>query len=353
MTDTSSDTSDTANTAKAVKPSAPGSVTLATRVFAALLWVAPRPFRQAHGSEVTQVHRQLCRDAWAERGAWGVALLSGPALADLLGGALLEYAALLLGFVGAWNRSWSMSRIRSSAILVFCAYIAYTLVGLGFMKSNEEVVKSSLPTAHPALGAAYLLVEAAAGLGLLAVLIGGLPIALTALRGALATRRWGVVALFAVPPVALLVWLGYTWLLLNVIFPSHAGTNVHQTLGFGLALSWMALFILAAVASVAAVSAAISRSEVAPRLYRFALGPEAGVVIAMALTTIGVVAWTAQLWMLAPQAVTASNGPLGLNLSLGANLIGHSAVMLAATVVALAGLLRGGEAARRSETALA
>lgn len=330
--------------------SAPRSIAVAAWLYTALLALCPPGFRRAHGREMAQLFRQLCGDAWAERGSWGVALRSGSALADLLWGALAEsvseYSALLLG---AFQWRWGMARMRSSAIVLFCAYIALVLDGIAFQKSTEDVVKSSLPSAHPALAVTYLVIQGAAALGLLATLAGGVPLAVAALRQAISARNWGTIALFAVPPLLLAVWLIYTWLLLNVIFPAHIALSVHQTVGFGLAASWIALFLLAAVLSVAAVSMAIAHSDISPRLYRFALAPETGVVLAMALTAAGVAAWSIQLRLIAPAMLAAPDGPIGLKASLGSHLVADFALMLLATLVALAGRVRGGRVARQRE----
>jgi len=320
----------------------------ATRIYTLLLRVYPPAFREAYGVEVTQVFRQLYRDAWAQRGAWGALACFATALADLLVGALREYVAL--GW-GEWERSWVMNRMRSSAILVFCAYIAFVVVGMGFQKLTEDVVKSSVPTTYPGVRLAYNLVVAGAVIALTATLIGGLPLAFSALRQALAARRWGIVALFAVPPVALVVWLGWTLLLTNVILPANVAANTTPP-GHVLIYSWVALFIVAAIASVAAVSAAITRSDLRPELFRFALAPEVGVALGMLMTVAAMVAWGVQMQADAPRYLSGAAGPLGLNFSLGANLITHILLMAVTTLIVVVGIARG-YSARRSTGAVA
>ncbi len=308
-----------------------------TRIYALLLWLAPRAFREAHGAEVAQVFRQLYRDAWAQRGVWGALGFLAAAAGDLLGGILGEYLALCWGI---WNRSWVMSRLRSSAILVFCAYIAFVVIGMGFQKMTEDVVKSTVPTAHPGIALAYDGVIAGALIALLATLVGGLPIAFTALRQAIAARRWGIVALFAVPPIALVVWLGWTWTLLNVIFPTNQTANTPPTSNIYV-YSWVALFVVAAIASVAAVATAITRSEIRPDLFRFALAPEIGVALGMLVTVAAMSAWGIQMLSDAPNYLAGNAGPLGFDISLGSSLIAHIALMGLATLIVIAGIARG------------
>ena len=316
----------------------------ATQVYALLLQLCPRAFREEHGVEVAQVFRQLCRDAWAERGAWGALTCFVAALGDLAAGALAEYLALV---EGAWNRSGVMSRMRSSAILVFCAYILFVVIGMSFQKSTEDVVKSGVPTAHPGIALAYNVVIGGAALALLATLAGGVPIAFAALRQALTTRRWGIAALFAVPPIALLVWLGYLWVAMNVWQPSRGATVTGQQSGVALAaIILIALFIVAAIASVLAVSVAITRSEIRPELYRFALTPEIGVAVGMLATVVGIAAWGAQMLTYAPNYLNGPDGPLGLRASLGSHVVVQIALMLLATLIVIIGVTRGFSARR-------
>lgn len=319
----------------------------ATQVYTLLLRLCPRPFREAHGMEVAQVFRQLFRDAWERGGAWGALTFYASALGDLLVGALAEYLTL---WWGLWNRSWVMYRMRSSAILVFCAYIAFVVIGMSFQKSTEDVAKSNVPTAHPGIALAYQAVMVGAVIALLATLAGGLPIAFAALRQAFAARRWGIVALFAVPPIALAVWLGLTWTLLNVIFPARHMAAPTTTLDHVYVYSWIAAFGVAAFASVAAVSVAIARSDLRPELLRFALTPEIGVALGMLVTVGAVAVWGAQMLTYAPNYLAGQDGPAGLKATLGAHLIADIVLMSLATLIVIAGVARG-FSARRSQVA--
>lgn len=240
-----------------------------------------------------------------------------------------------------------MYRMRSSAILVFCAYIVFVVLGLGFQKSTEDIVKSSVPTTYPSVALAYNAVIAGAVIALLATLAGGLPIAFAALRQSWAGRRWGNVALFAVPPISLAVWLGWTWALLNVIFPNNKAANSATTLTGHLSVySWVALFIVAAIASVAAVSVAITRSDVRPELFRFALAPEIGVALGMLVTVGAIAALSAQMQVYAPNYLAGMDGPFGLRATLGQHLITDIILMSLATLIVIVGIARGFSARR-------
>ncbi len=319
------------------------SVQYAARMYTSLLRLCPQALREEYSAEMAQVFRQLAGDAWAERGAWGALTCFTSALSDLLAGALAEYLALI---EGAYRRSWMMNRMRASAILVFCAYIVFVVLGMGFQKSTEDVVKSNVPSLHPGIALAYDAVIAGAVIALLATLAGGLPIAFAALRQAVTRRRWGVVALFAVPPISLAVWAGWTWMLLNVIFPARHVAAPTTTTDHLYIYSWIAVFIAAAIASVAAVSVAIVRSDLPPQLFRFALTPEIGVALGMLVAVLAVVAWGAQMLSFAPKYLAGPDGPVGLNAPLGAHIIADIVLMGLATLIVFVGIARGFSARR-------
>jgi hypothetical protein len=232
-----------------------------------------------------------------------------------------------------------IDRPRRTAITVFCAYIAFVVAGMGFQKMTEEPNKAGFARAYPAIGISFTVVEVGAAVALLAVVAGGLPIAYAALRYALAARRRDIVLLFAVPPLALALWLGYTALLMNRWIPSQPHMSVNEPLGLGLLLSWVGLFILAAIASAAAVSLAVARSAIDERVVRFALGPAAVATLAMAAMLVAVVVWGLSLRAAAPQAFSVDGPPIvSYKIFSWLRVV---IVMAAATIVAAASLFRG------------
>ncbi len=321
--------------------SLPRPVRMTLLVWSALLRLCPLTFRQEYAGEMEQVFRAMLLDAWRARGLRGVTRLWAPALGDLLLGAAAAHGDDIGLSIEALRRSWLMSRMRSSAITIFCAYIALVLTGMGFQKLTEDIMKTNIPSVYPGIGLAHDAIIAGAVLALLAVLVGGLPIAWDAIRQALAERRWGILALFAVPPLSLAIWLGWTWTILNVISPAkHAqSANAPSVIGFG--RSWVGLLILAAIASVTAVSIAVSRSEITTGRYRFALNAAVVAILGMIVTMVGVAAFGLQIQAVAPQALTALASPLEFGQSTGVNLVVQFTVMLLASVIATYGLFRG------------
>lgn len=226
---------------------------------------------------------------------------------------------------------------RRSAIVVFCAYIAFVLAGMAYNQTIEDDLRA-LNSAHPDVALAYHIVFFVSPLSLLAVLVGGLPIALVALRHALAGRRWDILALFAIPPLSLALWLGWTAIIVGVIAPAHPRITINETFGLAVFVSWGGLFVLAAIASTAAVSIAVSRSEVSPRLYRFALGPGVAAVLTMAAMLGGVVAWGLLMRADDPAYLSSTTGPFGLSVVMQWLIV--VGVMALATLVAAAALVR-------------
>jgi hypothetical protein len=308
-------------------PPTPRAVATSLRLFRALLGLYPAGFRRAYGDEIVQVFAQECRDAHQASGASGVLGLWLRECGDLLVGAGAERLAVAAAWwKGSISMSVSLSVYRQTASAIFAAFVAYVLAGIGFQKMSEEVMKSSLPASHPLFTVGYGAVEVGAVLALLAILVGGVPIALAALRDALAKGHRDVLLRFAVPPISLLVLAGYFLLALR-----------HST---GHILGWtlVALFVLAAAASTAAVLDAIQRSDVDPRLFRSARTPGAIAALAMLLTLAGSAAWSLTLWQVAPGIFFGNDGVLAT--STLASTIVHTTVMLVATAVALGATVR-------------
>jgi hypothetical protein len=319
----------------------PRAVRVTLMVWSALLWLCPGAFRLAYAAEMEQVFRTMLLDAWRERGLRGVARLWAPALGDLLVGAAAAHGDDLGLSLEMLKRSWLMSRMRSSAITIFCAYIALVLTGMGFQKLTEDIMKTSLPMTYPGLRIAYTVIIAGALIALLAVLAGGLPIAWDAIRQALHERRWGILALFAVPPISLAIWLGWTWTILNVIQPAKRTLNSHDPFVIGIGRSWVGLLFLAAIASVTAVSIGVSRSQITSARCRFALRTAIIATLGMFITMAGVAAFGLQVQAVAPQALSALASPLDFGESTGINLLIQTLVMLSATAVAAFSVFRG------------
>lgn len=233
-----------------------------------------------------------------------------------------------------------LSRLRASAITVFCAYIGFVVAGLGFNGILDDNPLAQLRAAHPELHATVLVMEAAAIVALLAVLIGGLPIGFAALRQAYRERRLRTLWLFATPPLALLTFIIFASVFIALSLqqgkPLYGGAPTYLIV---LYLVGNVVFGLAAIVSAAAVSVAIVRSSVSERLYRFARTPALVTTLAMVVMLGAAVAWGALANAADAQAFLHSPGLYQLNTVVVWG--GVVVAMAVATVVAIIGLLRG------------
>lgn len=304
----------------------PWSVAATLRFYRLLLGFYPRGFRAAYGADVLQLFRQCCGDAYRERGAAGVARLWFPAIADLVIGAIADYCGLA---IEAWRRSMSTDRARSSAITVFCAYIAFVLAGMGFQKMSEYEDFTAAAKSHALIGISFNVILYGSAVALLAVLAGGLPLAFAALRYALSARRKDIPLLFAVPVAAFGALIGYGVIVAAVM----RGEQLH--IGF---VGLVGVFILGAIASAAAVSLAVKRSQIADSLLYFTRIPATVAAVAMAAMCLATIVWGLGLRSDAPQLFNGDGGLVATNTAV--NWLGIVAVMTIATLVAVAGVVR-------------
>lgn len=317
----------------------PRSVEVTLRIYRLLLGIYPRSFRAAYGAQVLQVFRQCCGDAYRERGATGVMCLWLPAIADLFRGAVSDYWGLA---IEAWRRSMGMGRVRSSVITVFGAYIAFVVAGMGFQKLTEYDDFTDAAKAHALIGVSFNVIFYGSAVALLAILIGGLPLAFAALRYALSARRFDIPLLFAVPVVVFGVLIGYG----AIVRTLTGGENLH--LGFA---GLIGVLILGAIASTVAVSLAVKRSEIGGNLLYFTRIPATVAALAMLAMCVAAIVWGLGLRSNAPQLFNGNDGLISTNTAV--NWLGIVAMMAVATVIAGAGVVRSFNTPQRSSTTAA
>jgi hypothetical protein len=306
----------------------PWSIACTLWVYRRLLILHPSAFRRAYGADIVQVVRATVWRAYGAAGAMGVVRLWPAMLVDLLRGALAEHAQVLFALKGYPL----MVAYRRSAGAVFAAYIAFVLAGIGVAKMSEEVMKSSLPTEHPILAIAYWAVAAGATTALLAVLVGGLPLAFAALRYGWANGRRDILARFAVPPLALLAIIVAGALVLHFNIGGNTEATIHTPARILAVGGLVALFIAGAVASVWAVLDAIARSDVAAPLVRFTFIPGVVTLVAMVGMLLASLVWAIGLWQVAPDRFWGNEGFLATSTVLAISL--QTVLMLGASVVA-------------------
>ena len=162
-------------------------------------------------------------------------------------------------------------RMLSSVLLVLWAWVGLVAAGVGFQKMTEydDFVRAARD--NVAVGVAFHAVVIGAVLALAAFTVGSAPIAFAALQKALAEGRKDVPIMFCVPLLSLAAFVGYTLVLVRVVYPALGHPDVHDPVNVALFLSLVGAFLLAVLASVWAASAVVRRAEVGGRTIHFAL----------------------------------------------------------------------------------
>jgi hypothetical protein len=254
------------------------------------------------------------------------------------------------------GRIFSMiSRLRTSAVTIFCAYIAFVIAGLALNGFMDDTQLSQIKDAHVELAAPLYFLMGAAVISLLAVVAGGLPIAWSVWRNSPEQRRLLLVpvlcfVVIAIPPAIILVkvLLGMDGLRLVgdgvqgavAVNTPPSSTAVLLVTGYGV------LFVVAAIVSTWAVTTAVRRASVSVNLYRFALLPATVTTAAM----MGMLLATLALGFFADRDDPAEFQRFDLRVPTTLSLLtwsGVVVVMAAATVVAALALRRGYQARAR------
>jgi hypothetical protein len=255
-----------------------------------------------------------------------------------------DYADILLGALDArlflrdaTGGTLSMlTRYRAANIAVFCSWILFVLAGLALNGMLDDSAYVPLMRERADLHAAWLVLQAGALISLLAVLGGGLPIALAVWRASPAQRRWFLVPalcfLLVAAPVAVAVILTLSGILQPVTTP--------PPWGHAAVIGYQILFVLCAVASTYAMARAVQLGSVGEETYRFALAPAAVTVGAMALMLGATVVWGLLAGAALPDVFYRAPGAWPSNLTFASWLI-VVLVMALATVVGVLALLRG------------
>jgi hypothetical protein len=252
-----------------------------------------------------------------------------------------------LGVVDAWlrpqvvyeGRLAMVDRMRGSVLAVLWAWAGVVVGGVGFRKLTEYDDFMLAARDNALVGVAFDAVVVGAVVALAAVTVGGAPVAYAALRKALSEGRKDVPLLLCMPVLFGAGFVGYVLVLVRVIYPALGPVAGHGTINVALFLSLVGAFLLAALASVGAVTAAVGRVEVGGRILRFALYPAAVAAAAMAVVLVGVTVWGLGLLAQAPALFSGDEGILATPTY--ATWLAIVAVMAVSTVVAVVASIRG------------
>jgi small-conductance mechanosensitive channel len=207
-----------------------------------------------------------------------------------------------------------------------------------------------LTRSNPALFVSYTTIEIGSVFGLLAIVIGGAPLAWTIIRRTFTSQRKDLGLLF-VPLISFLALVIYFLVMVYLAFATPILNQPASSTGHVLMWGLITIFIVGAIASTAAVWKLISRTEMEQetfgllgkfttiKLYEFAFTPAVVAALSMLVMFLATVIWGWLSYSLRPDLFTANMGVL-MTSTLGSfafTLI----TMVAAVIVAFIGVARG------------
>ena len=276
---------------------------------------------------------------------------------DVILGAVDAHLSMLSGDSLNWRIMNMLNKIRTTILIVFAAYIGFVIAGFSLVGMADDSPMAALMKTDPTLSAVWKTIAVGAAVTLLAVVIGGLPLAITIIRRALSSSHHGL-GLLLVPFVAFLALVAY----IGFVFAVGTGRiqlpGVVQVVQAGpfppgnrlLMAGLMATFILGAIASTLAVWKVVSgtdaeqetfrlmRNVTTVKIYNFALLPAVITALAMLVMLAATIVWGWMSFSALPQALAGNDGPWGM--STQPWLIGIITLMTVSTLAAVFGLLR-------------
>jgi hypothetical protein len=248
----------------------------------------PRAWRERYESEMEQVLLSHAVTFWT--------------LLDLLLGAL---DARLHPNLLPRRITTMMYRLRTSEIVIFCAFVAYSVAWFAVRFVRDPIpVWEHVVQVHPEIRTALVAVDSFGVMALLALGIGGVPMVYVVLRNALRDRQWRLLGLLAVPPLALTVLFSYALLAGEVSTqraPHGTPDAPFTTLALILQFGFVLLLLAAVGGSTIAVALAVRRSHLSDRLLCFGLIPAAVVTLSMLGGLVATIILTVLIFGEAPQ----------------------------------------------------
>ena len=272
---------------------------------------------------------------------------------DILFGAM--DAHLELTHETTWRSMNMNNKLRTSILLVFAAYIAFIVAGMSIYGFADDSPFIPMMKTNLLLALSWRTIQAGAVIALLAIVIGGAPLAWTVIRRVFTSQRKDL-QLLLVPAYAFLAlvlyFLSMVYLAFNTTILNPPATATAHGLMWGLIF----VFILGALASTIAVWKVVSHIDVDQdtfpfpakgtriKLYEFAFTPAIIATAAMVSMFVASIIWFWQAFSARPDLLGAHQGPmmtdtrvaLALTLTLMAGAVGTSCF----------GLLRGRSAQR-------
>ncbi len=256
-------------------------------------------------------------------------------------------------------RIWNMvNKLRTTLLIVFTAYIVFVIAGMSLVGLVDDSPANALMKAgNFALKSTWTTIAVASAVALLAVIAGGMPLAITLIRQAFTTSR-RTLRLLLVPVYAFVIFMLYGIFAVNVglghiHIPGVVQVVSPQNFPIGNKIMLggiMFLFVAGAIASVVAVWKAVTGLETgpdstvagrlnSPRTYQYAFLLAGVATLAMLVMLIGTLVFGGLA-----NAAVPSWFPSNLGLLLSNTAASYAVtvtLMVLATAAAVFGMVRG------------
>ncbi len=277
---------------------------------------------------------------------------------DVIFGALDAHLQLVNGDSLNWRLMNMLNKLRSTVLIVFAAYIGFIVAGMTLVGLLDDSPMIPYMQSDPASALAMTIIRLGAVIALLAVVVGGMPLAITVIRRAFSIDRRSL-GLLLVPILSFFLLVLY----IGFIFMVGSGriqiSGVERTVQPGnfplgnrvLLAGLMLLFVLGAVASTLAVWKVVSRTDsqtetfqaggrtVMIDVYKFAYLPAVIATVAMLVMLVATVVWTSLVFSALPGVFFGDYG-LWQTQTQGW-VYGILILMAISSLAALRGVLRG------------
>jgi hypothetical protein len=273
-----------------------------------LVRLYPLHWRQRYGEEFEALLEQC---------------LNGPMdVLDIILGAL--DAHLWSSAAGTWRLMNMNNKLRTAILLVFAAYIAFIVAGMGVYGFADDSPFIPMMKTNLALYVAWTTIQLGSVVALAAVVVGGAPLAWTIVRRAFTSHRRDL-RILLVPVYSFLALVLYFLAMVYISFHTTILSPPSSALGRALLGGLVAIFILGAVASTFAVWKVLASTDIAlgslpllgesrpVRLYEFALVPAIIATLAMAAMFLASIAWFWIAFSARPDVLAGNGGPMLTN----------------------------------------
>ncbi|MBN9397436.1 MAG: hypothetical protein J0H83_19465 [Candidatus Melainabacteria bacterium] len=265
-----------------------------------LLWLYPQVWRERYLAEMEELLQEHPLTNWT--------------LIDLFLGSIDAHlhVNLIPGRLTAMTY-----RLRNSEIVIFCAFVFYTLAWLAVRLVRDPLAAWQQATQqHPEIKITLNIVDGLEGLALLGVAAGALPLLITIFAFAFKKKRWDILGLLAVPPLAFITLVGYLLVLGPASTQKVNGNTAPEAsltpLAFLLQMGFVILLLAGVIASLVSITLCLKKSQLDKPLLDLILLPAGIVTLGITGGLVGTIVLIALLYTEAPQLTSVV--PLAVSL---------------------------------------